>query len=253
MFKKSAKVTQKPATRIFTSVFVWCFVVTAFFLIDSRVSYSNDSLKDCLNTFSKKGIKEGGEAKKPDGPLIPILKTLFGQIQSQQTVRYLVWAYIHAIESGASPNANLKRLMDQLFEPEMNQSFESGNFLFAHLALRQASKNEKLRNDPAVKIYAELLKRKKAARKKGEESPLAKFARFADEMMSDPNQDPELKADFLITQVGSDRDQFYRYLKLVPEGQQDLVWKEIEKHTMRDVLRDLARQQHSSGLYKPNS
>ncbi len=379
MFKKSVKPAKKPNARRFLSVFIWYFVFTAFSLIDSPASYSNDdSLKRCQQTFSgeidqlantlegnpgimsanqslnRKTLKvlsavktllKVSETKKitvadyralnrvigfglddilnyPPELSVRLLSDLYrkspkvfveqrarqsaraknvlieyfgkehadvlqrlwedkslsdeqmilqffkledilgsnkiddyvsylskygvnrGNTSSgsrkidSQTFRNLARVYVHSIQSGASPNANLGRTLNQLLEPK-----DQTSDVFAQLALAEARQDEKLRNDPVVETYVELFKR--AGRGK-EEKKL--FLKLLDEMMSDPKWDPKLKAGFLLTQVGrseggNNGGQFNRYLKLVPENQRELLWGEIERHTMLGVFLDLAKKQ----------
>ncbi len=54
--------------------------------------------------------------------------------------------------------------------------------------------------------------------------------------------DAELKAGFLLTQIGSTQGQFEHYLKLVPASEREAVWGIINRDTSFGVFRDLARK-----------
>ncbi len=54
--------------------------------------------------------------------------------------------------------------------------------------------------------------------------------------------DAELKAGFLLTQIGSKQGRFEHYLKLVPASEREAVWGIINRDTSFGVFRDLARK-----------
>ncbi len=380
IFKKSVKPAKKPNTRIFLSVFIWYFTLTAFSLIDSPTSYSND--EHCQQTFSAQidqllsdvksnpGIVSENELlnRKALEALIAVktlakisktgditvidyqslheffefglndilnyppelsarllsnlyrplpwlfilhntrrniqakniliehfgkehadvlkklwedenlsaeqmivqffkLEKILGSTKMDDYVFYLseydgvnrgntssgskkidsqvskdlAKVFVKSIQSGASPNADLGKALNQLLDHK-----DQTSAAFAQLALVEAKQNEKLRNDPVVKIHEELLLRKRKRAKLGEEEK--SFLKLLDEIMSDPKWNPKLKAGFLLTQVGRKADKnkhspFNRYLNLVPENQRELLLGGIERHTILGVFRDLAKKQ----------
>ncbi len=54
--------------------------------------------------------------------------------------------------------------------------------------------------------------------------------------------DAELKAGFLLTQIGSKQGRFEHYLKLVPASKREAVWRIINRDTSFGVFRDLAQK-----------
>ncbi len=87
----------------------------------------------------------------------------------------------------------------------------------------------------AAKIYSEMANLQK--RSKGRS-----LGKMAGDWLSRMDVGVDLKARFLMAQIGSGHGDFERYLKFLSESDQEEVWKEIQRGTSFALFRNLARE-----------
>ncbi len=175
-------------------------------------------------------IKKNGDSLNID-ELIRIQKILHRTSVEEPVQAMLLDRYVSGIHSDAALGRELAASL------ESKDRFVKS---FGMDILKKATRDDSLQRYPVAKAYGEFLRRMQKESKAGRDSSFVAVAR---DWMQDSRQDPKTKASFLMTQVGSGRGQFDRYLKLVPRNQKDLVFSQIEKQTMLGVFRDLARKQ----------
>ena len=119
------------------------------------------------------------------------------------------------------------------------------NFVDRVIGLALSRENSPLKAFPAFRAWSKIVHFKKEAQTRNLKEAAVLWMKKGIE--KDDGRAAELKAQFLMGQIGSGRRSFDHYLELVPESERAAVWQVIDRETSFGLFRDLVREWAISG------